>query len=200
MTSVPSTVFDGVLGEALLMTGRSVVISDAQPDDFDSVRAFYDTLGSSSTYLRFFGPRKFIPDGELRAAVAHHVPQHVTLLASMQGSLIGIGEFVVGGDPVEAEVAFAVADTHQHEGVATLLLERLAIVGRRCGLERFVAKTMFMNQDMRVVFRTVGLTQSSAVEDGYVDVTLDLTSLAELEQHMIARRRVAVRAAESIVC
>jgi hypothetical protein len=80
-----------------------------------------------------------------------------------------------------------------------LLLERLAIIGRRCGLQRFVARTMFENQDMRVVFRTVGLTQCSKVEDGVVDVTLDLTSLGELSRKTAARRLVALHASESIV-
>ena len=77
------------------------------------------------------------------AVVSHEIPRHVTLLAWLDDRLIGIGEFIVGDDPTEAELAFAVADDHHHEGVATLLLERLAVVGRRCGLERLTARTMF---------------------------------------------------------
>jgi GNAT superfamily N-acetyltransferase len=180
-------VFDGLLGPALLATGRSVVIADATPDDFGRVRQFYEELGDTSTYFRFFGTRKYIPEAELRAVVAHEIPKHVTLLASMDDRLIGIGEFIVGEDPDEAELAFAVADDHHHEGVATLLLERLAVVGRRCGLQRLTARTMFGNQDMLLVFRTVGLTRQSDLDGGEVHITLDLTSLDELV-HQAARR------------
>ena len=46
------------------------------------------------------------------------VRAHVTLVAEAGDHLLGIGEYhaVPGGE--EAEVAFAVADLHQHEGIA----------------------------------------------------------------------------------
>ncbi len=127
--------------------------------------------------------------------VSHEIPQHVTLLALMQGRLIGIGEFGVGSDPTEAELAFAVVDDHHHEGVATLLLERLAVVGRRCGLERLTARTMFGNHDMQLVFRTVGLTRHSEIDGGEVRVTLDLASLDELDRQAALRHTLAAQAA-----
>jgi GNAT superfamily N-acetyltransferase len=192
---VHDNVFDGLLGPALLATGRTVEIADARPDDFERVRQFYEELGDTSTYFRFFGTRRFIPEAELRAVVSHEIPKHVTLLASMRGRLIGIGEYIVGGDPAEAELAFAVADDHHHEGVATLLLERLAVVARRCGLHRLTARTMFGNQDMLLVFRTVGLTRHSDLDDGEVHITLDLTSLDELDRQAARRHALAETAA-----
>jgi GNAT superfamily N-acetyltransferase len=106
--------------------------------------------------------------------VIQDVPRHVVLLASIDDELIGIGEFVVTDTPEQAEVAFAVADDHHREGVATLLLERLALAGRRCGLQRLVAKTLPGNHDMLLVFSTVGLAQQAHFADGIVEVTLDL--------------------------
>jgi GNAT superfamily N-acetyltransferase len=194
-TSRTTNVFDGVLGPALLATGRSVEIVDATPDDFERVRQFYEELGDTSTYFRFFGTRKYIPEAELRAVVSHEIPKHVTLLARMQGRLIGIGEFIMGGDPTEAEMAFAVADDHHHEGVATLLLERLAVIARRCGLQRLTARTMFGNQDMRLVFRTVGLTRHTEMDGGEIHVTLDLDSLDELDEQAANRHAIAQAAA-----
>jgi GNAT superfamily N-acetyltransferase len=198
-TTSVRNVFDGVLGPALLATGRSVEIADATPDDFERVRQFYDELGDTSMYFRFFGTRKYIPDAELRSVVSHGIPKHVTLLAWMDGRLIGIGEFIVGGDPTEAELAFAVADDHHHEGVATLLLERLAVVGRRCGLQRLTARTMFGNQDMLLVFRTVGLTRRSDMDGGEVHIVLDLISLDELDRQAARRHALAEAAAAPVI-
>ena len=108
-------------------TGRAVRIRPARPSDISALRDFYDELSDTSTYYRFFGLRRFIPAEELAAATVQAVRAHVTLVAEAGDHLIGLGEYhaVPGGE--EAEVAFAVADLHQHEGIGTVLLEDLAI-------------------------------------------------------------------------
>ena len=63
-------------------------------------------ISDTSTYFRFFGIRREIPEVELRNAVDPEVVEHVTLLASVDGQLAGIGEFIVGSRSDEAEVAF----------------------------------------------------------------------------------------------
>ena len=96
------------------MTGQPVRIDRAGPADLDAVRGFYARLGDASTYYRFFGLRRHIPEGELLGVVGESA-HHVTLLASIGPELIGIGEFIIGKQPTEAEVAFAVADDHHRE-------------------------------------------------------------------------------------
>jgi GNAT superfamily N-acetyltransferase len=187
-------VFDGLLGPALLATGQTIDIAAATPDDFETVRYFYYRLGDESLYFRYFGIRKNIPEHELRDVVSHEIPHHVTLLARMSGQLIGIGEFIVGTDVTEAELAFAVADDHHHEGVATLLLERLAVIARRCGLSRLTARTMCGNQAMQLVFRNVGLDRRSEMVDGEIKSSFDLASLIELDAQATRRRAVAEHA------
>jgi GNAT superfamily N-acetyltransferase len=184
--------FYGVTGAALLSTGRAIDIACSTPADLERVRAFYEHLCDISRYNRFFGVRRAIPEPELRGMVANEVPRHVVLLASVDGELIGIGEFVVTDHTDQAEVAFAVADDHHREGVATLLLERLALVARRCGLERLVAQTLPGNYDMLLVFRTVGLTEHTHFDGGVVDVTLDLSTLAHLETAAENRHQLAL--------
>lgn len=156
------------------------------------VRAFYEHLSDTSSYYRFFGIRRAIPEQELRGMVTQDVPRHVILLASIGDELIGIGEFIVGHKPDEAEVAFAVADDHHREGVATLLLERLAVVARRCGLRQLVAQTLPGNREMLLVFRTVGLAEQAHFDGGVVDVTLDLSTLDHLEAEAEIRHQHAL--------
>jgi GNAT superfamily N-acetyltransferase len=188
----PAVLFAGVAETTLLANGCTVDIAPAQPDDIDRVRSFYQHLSDASTYYRFFTMRRTLPERQLHEMVDQDVPHHVTLLASVAGELIGMGEFVVGESMDEAEVAFAVADDHHRKGVATLLLERLAVVARRCGLKRFVATTLPGNHDMQLVFRTVGLTQQSHFDGGVVDIALDLSSLDHLEVEAAARHRHAL--------
>ncbi len=163
---------------AYLSTGHAVDLRLARPDDFDVVRDFYRTLDDESTYFRFFGIRRQLPEHELRDAVGA-ADSHVTMLALMDGRVIGLGEYICA-QPDEAEVAFAVADDHHREGVATLLLERLAVIAHDRGLLRFTAAVLPGNADMQLVFRTVGLSNRHTYDDGVVNVTLDLTTLSAM--------------------
>jgi nucleotide-binding universal stress UspA family protein/GNAT superfamily N-acetyltransferase len=184
----PGTLFADVAHDSLLTTGRTVRIAPAELTDLGRVRAFYESLGDTSTYFRFFGIRRAIPDSELRNAVDPDVREHVTLLASIDDELVGIGEFIVTPAGDDAEMAFAVADDHHHEGIATLLLEALATVGRRCGLRRLTAKTLPGNADMLLVFRTVGLRHHTELDDdGVMTVTLDLSTIDELQTQSTKR-------------
>jgi GNAT superfamily N-acetyltransferase len=186
-----SVLFGGVIGAAVLVTGRTVTIEVADPDDLERVRAFYAALSDASTYSRFFTVRRRVPESELRAVVGDADSHRVTLLASDGAEVLGIGELIVTGDEA-AEVAFAVADAHHHEGVATLLLERLAMVGSRLGLKRLVAQTLPSNHDMRLVFRTVGLPVRTHFDGDVVDVELDLSDLAPLRAQIRERRHHAL--------
>lgn len=175
-----------------LSNGQPVDLRPATPEDFDAVRDFYRTLGDDSSYFRFFGIRRNLPEDELRDVVGA-TASHVTMLAMVDGRLIGLGEYITGSNPDEAEVAFAVADDHHRQGVATLLLERLAVIAHEHGVRRFTATVLPGNADMQLVFRTVGLTTRNTFDDGVVDVTLDLTSLAAM------RDATAMRAQQTTV-
>ncbi|MET0460146.1 MAG: GNAT family N-acetyltransferase [Ilumatobacteraceae bacterium] len=188
MTVRPAPDRPAVGGPARLLTGQTVAVVPATPVDLDDVRAFYARLGDSSTRFRFFGARRHLPDAELRAVVGAG-SGHVTLLARTGDELIGIGEYIVGTDPTEAEVAFAVADDHHHEGVATLLLERLAVIAHDRRLCRFTATVLADNRDMQLVFATVGLPVHSRFADGVLEVVLELSSLTSLSA--AARARVS---------
>ena len=176
------------VGVARLLTGHVVDIALATPHDLARVRSFYEHLDDVATYHRFFGNRRYLPDPELRSVVSAS-PEHVTLLASLDERLIGIGEYIIGDNATDAEVAFAVADDHHREGVATLLLERLAVIAHERGLVRFTATVLPDNTDMQLVFRTVGLTTTTCVDDGMVSVSLDLTSMHTLLAAEAARHR-----------
>ena len=114
--------------------------------------------------------------------------------------IIGIGEYHVSPGRDEAEVAFAVADAHHHEGVATVLLEDLALIGRAAGLCRLVAETLPGNVAMKSVFRSVGLVQRDWFEAGVVYVELDLTADHLLQDDADLRDwRSAVRSLQPLI-
>jgi acyl-CoA synthetase (NDP forming)/GNAT superfamily N-acetyltransferase len=162
--------------DVLLATGRAIRIRPARPTDIERLRTFYDALAPASRHLRFFGGRPFIPHDELERTTVNDVYRHVALFAEFGDQIVGVGEYFASTAGEEAEVAFAVADAHHHEGIATVLLEDLAMVAKAAGFHRLVALTLPENAAMQEVFRTVGLAYRSWLDDGAVRVQLDLTA------------------------
>ena len=116
------------------------------------------------------------------------------------GELIAIGEYYARPGGEEAEVAFAVADDHHQEGIATVLLEDLAGIARQAGFRRLVAQTLPDNVGMQRVFRDVGLVHRRWFEDGAVHVELDLTAEDLVQDHADLRDwRGAVRSLQPIL-
>src|SRR5262245_42000655 len=116
--------------DVLLATGRAVRVRPARADDVAALGRFYAELSKPSSYFRFFGARSAVPEAELRRATLQDVADHVTLVVDANGELIAVGEYYAVAGTHEAEVAFAVADAHHSEGIATLLLEDLAAIAR----------------------------------------------------------------------
>ena len=178
---------------AVLANGHTVHLRPAAPDDAPRVRDFYEDLGDTSTYYRFFGLRRAIPDQEVAALVAPELPRHATLLACMGDEIVGVGELhVLEADPTSAEVAFAVSDDLHGQGIATLLLEDLAVVAGQVGVQRLVAETLPGNTAMQLVFRTAGLDERHRFDDGLMDVVMELGDHQGLRHEAVEREATAV--------
>jgi len=73
--------------------------------------------------------------------------------------------FIAGGaryvviKPGQAEVAFAVVDQFQGQGVGSALLRHLSSLARKAGLQEFVAEVLAENVPMLKVFEKVGLKE-----------------------------------------
>jgi acyl-CoA synthetase (NDP forming)/GNAT superfamily N-acetyltransferase len=185
--------------DVLLATGRAIRVRSTRPNDVDGLRSFYDQLDVESRYLRFFGQRT-IPDDELQRATINDVDRHVALVAEADGAIVGIGEYHAVPSRADAEVAFAVADAHHHEGIGTVLLEDLAMIAKAAGFRRLVADTLPDNAAMKAVFRTVGLAHRSWLEQGIVRVQLDLTADNLLQDDADHRDwQAVVRSLQSLV-
>ena len=71
--------------------------------------------------------------------------------------VIATGSYLPAERKHTAEVAMAVDDAFRGKGLGTLLLERLALVAVRHGIQHFWAVTQTDNQAMVDVFRESGL-------------------------------------------
>ena len=161
---------------ALLADGSTVQIRAAAAGDFAAVKAMHEAMSPDNAYLRFFSISGTAAEREARRVTREPRADHAALLALHGAEVVGVASYEVvqssGGKT--AEVAFAVADTMHHRGIATLLLEHLVSLARARRIESFIAETLSENISMLHVFSDAGLPARSARAEGVVTITIPL--------------------------
>jgi acyl-CoA synthetase (NDP forming)/GNAT superfamily N-acetyltransferase len=161
---------------ALLADGSTVQIRPAAASDFAAVKAMHEAMSPDNAYLRFFSSSRTAADREAHRVTREPGPDHAVLLALYGAEVVGVASYEVvkssGGKT--AEVAFAVADTMHHRGIATLLLEHLVSLARAQRIESFTAETLSENIGMLRVFSDAGLPAHSTRAEGVVTITIPL--------------------------
>jgi ribosomal protein S18 acetylase RimI-like enzyme len=85
--------------------------------------------------------------------------------------IVGGGRYVIV-QPGRAEVAFAVIDEYQGQGIGTALMRHLAGIARAAGLKELIAEVLPENVPMLKVFEKSGLHCGTKRESGIVHVVL----------------------------
>jgi acetyl coenzyme A synthetase (ADP forming)-like protein len=93
-----------------------------------------------------------------------------------------------------AEVAFAVSDAVQGQGIGTRLLEHLANIARDQGIKWFDAYVLGTNRKMFDVFRDSGFEVTSKFDHGVSHVVLSLSLTEQFANRAAARSRSAATA------
>ena len=132
--------------ESLLMDGRIISIRHVRNDDEQGLLDLHRRASIQSRYYRFFSAGvSFEP--EVRRLLACDDEDHVALLAQHDHTVIAVGSYVRLDDDT-AEFALLVDDLWHDEGVGTLLLESLAAVARRGGIDWLVGDVLSSNSRM----------------------------------------------------
>lgn len=166
-----------VAGRLTLSDGTTGHIRIATSKDREDVRFFFEHLSPESRRRRFFSA--FLPRPELIASLCDTTDPHATLtlvvLRTHQGKarIIATASYIAK-DEQTAEVAFAVEDAFQHQGLGTFLLHRLASLAVTHGFTRFWAVTQADNQTMRDVFAESGFPLEGRALGSELEVYLTL--------------------------
>jgi GNAT superfamily N-acetyltransferase len=111
---------------------RGITVRPLRGGETEVVQAVFDRLGPRSRLLRFGGAKNVLLPAEL-ALLAREDGDHHVLVAWLDGEPVGIARLVRDGSV--ADVAFAVVDDLQGNGVGTVLSQRLAEDARAAGIE-----------------------------------------------------------------
>jgi acetyl coenzyme A synthetase (ADP forming)-like protein len=185
--------------DALLRDGGSIHIRAIRPDDKQRLLEAFERLSSRSVYFRFFQTKQRLTDEELRYFTELDFTRDVALVATLREGqeehMIGVGRYfriLENGQPTtRAEVAFTVADAHQGRGVGTLLLEHLAAIARRQGIDSFEAYVLGENNRMLEVFEASGFTVQRALDTGVFHVSFPTADTPQVRAASTERERLA---------
>jgi acetyl coenzyme A synthetase (ADP forming)-like protein len=155
--------------DVVLADGGTARMRPSRPDDEPALLALYERLSDDSIYLRFFSPVPRPTAVQLERLTSVDYVDHMVMVAQVGADLVAVARYD-RIEPAEAEVAFAVADEQQRRGLATLLLEHLAVIARANGITTFWADTLPGNSKMLSVFADAGWLAESHFEEGTVRV------------------------------
>ncbi|HEY0388637.1 MAG TPA: GNAT family N-acetyltransferase [Gaiellales bacterium] len=159
--------------DVILRDGSTLRLRGAEPRDQDRVLEFFQRLSPESMHLRFGDMR----DPSLAAAESYaggDSIERLVLLGTRNGRVVALGSFDRLRDATAAEVAFTVEDPLQGHGVGTRLLEQLAALAARSGVERFIAQVDLANRQMLGVFRDAGFEVTRHVSGGVAEMSFPI--------------------------
>ena len=121
-----------------LKHGPTILVRPLRNGDTETVRAVFAQLGDDSRRARFNGPKPCLSQAELEQLAAVDCSHHA-LVAHLEGDPKPIAIARLARDGASAEIAFAVADSHQHHGIGTALAAELIADARAAGITEITA-------------------------------------------------------------
>ena len=161
-----------------LRDGGCIEIRALKPDDKTNLLAAVSRMSGQSIRRRFFGAKRDFSEKEQAFYLNVDFVSHVALVAVVEAgnrmTIVGGARYVVVR-PGTAEVAFAVVDEFQAQGIGPILLRHLAVVARAAGVSELVAEVLPENAAMLKVFGKCGLNVTMKRDVGTVHVKLQIS-------------------------
>jgi RimJ/RimL family protein N-acetyltransferase len=161
-----------------LRNGCRVVIRAIRPEDRADLLAAINRTSAQSRFRRFFGARGEFTERDIAFFVDVDFVKHVALVAVAEEDgapvIIGGARYVITA-PGTAEIAFAIIDEYQGQGLGTALMRHLVAIARAAGLRELIAEVLSENAPMLTVLAHSGLPISKTRTRDVVHVTLRLS-------------------------
>jgi acetate---CoA ligase (ADP-forming) len=177
--------------DVVLRDGSTMRLRPPSREDAPRLLAFFGDLSDRSLYLRFHG-RPTVDAHLVEPVVEPDWVERGALVGTKDDRIVAIANYVRLRDARTAEVAFAVADELQGRGIATRLLEQLAVAATATGIEEFVAEVMLDNAAMLRVFADAGFETRRETVSGTTEVRLSLGRTETLRLRIDERDHIGV--------
>ena len=171
----------GHLRDIELADGSRVHVRPLRPDDEPLLHDAFARMSERSVYFRFFSPLKRLSDDLAHKLAAVDGNDRYALCATThrisperREQIAGVARYDrVPGTEV-AEVAIAVVDDFQRQGLGSQLLAMLAAVARDHGIRVFTLIVLPENQSMLRLLRRMGWIHQAKLRGGMYEISFEL--------------------------
>jgi acyl-CoA synthetase (NDP forming)/GNAT superfamily N-acetyltransferase len=160
--------------DVVLSDGGTMSVRPIRPDDAQLILDFHDRQSPESIYFRFFSPRPRLSSRDVERFTHVDYVDRMAFVGIIGDELVGVARYDRHRARSDAEVAFFVDDEHHGRGMATVLLEYLAVAAREAGISGFTATVLPQNRRMLGVFTQAGFTAHSHFDEGVIEVELSI--------------------------
>ncbi|HZD98677.1 MAG TPA: GNAT family N-acetyltransferase [Micromonosporaceae bacterium] len=164
--------------DALAADGAIIRIRPVRAGDAVALTDLHERASNDTLYRRFLSAGHHPIAGEVARLVRTPDADHAALVAVERGRVVGVSSYEVLPGRRTAEFAVFVDDACHGRGIGTLLLEHLAVWGRRHGIPDFLGEVLPTNSSMLRVASNLGQPIRSKFDLGLIEVHLD-TELAD---------------------
>jgi RimJ/RimL family protein N-acetyltransferase len=161
---------------AVTAYGLLLQVRPLAPADHEPLVEFFTRLSDSSRFQRFMTGKPTLSGRDVKALtdVDHRAREVLVAADATDGSIVAEARYAQWPrEPDTADVAFAVADEWQRQGIGTMLAAEIVRRARARGFRRLTASTFGGNAGARAVLRRVGF-RTSSIGGGVADLSLDL--------------------------
>lgn len=157
-------------------TGLKVLLRPVKISDEPILKDFFYSLSDESMYQRFISVRRDIPHEILQNFVVIDYSQRMVILAvlgeSGKETIAGVGQYSLNRDMNTADIALAVRDQYQNQGLGIELITHLTYLAKRRGLLGFTAEVLQGNQPVFRLFDKMGFDVQKKNELGIYEMKL----------------------------
>lgn len=165
-----------------LRDGRVIHMRPIHSDDAPRLQDFHHRLSHQSLYFRFFGEMPEL-NRELaeRLSDVDYVERMAivaTPAADADAPIIAVARYQRVEKPAAqaAELALAVEDSWQGQGIGPQLLRALATYARDRGFTTLVANVLYDNGRMLAMLHHLGIPSTHLLREGRVEARLDISA------------------------
>jgi nicotinate phosphoribosyltransferase len=185
--------------EVALRDGTRIRIRPIVTADKGAIVRGFERLSTESRVRRFFNPPASLSESMLHYLTTIDYTNHMALGAWDVGAPdhpgVAIARYIrLIDEPECAEAAVTVIDEYQHRGIATVLLEALALIAVQNGINRFCGYVQWENDEvLRLVRGLGGTVRHSSTGVARLDVPLEIAEPHSDETPLLAALRLLAR-------
>ena len=168
--------------ESRLYEGRKVVYRPAKPSDNRMIQEHFYQMDARDVEMRFFNLRRHFYRDEMEDMSQVDYVKNLSIVA-VTGEIgferiVGLGGYFLEHGTT-AELAFSVAKGWQGQGIASVIIQKLAEAARENGISTLMAYTLPNNRGMIKLFKKLPYETQTTFDGDTVVLTCQL---AESEQ------------------